>query len=672
MKAAGWCMILLLSAIHLPAQVPTKEIDFERLIDELLPLQDLEMNYEDIYENWMQLLSNPLDLNRATPAQLQALYLLSDQQIAALIRHREENGSFLSVYELQVVPGFSQEVIERLMHFVRVGNTSRLQEVWMPSAGYVLSRWERGLEKRQGSLSTDSTTRFVGSPNKLYQRIRLQKPQAYTAGITAEKDAGEEFRFSGSQYGFDFTSGHLQAQNLGPVKVLTLGDFQAQFGQGVILGGGFGLGKGGETILTARRSTLGFLPYTSVLESGFFRGAGITAEVSRNVFLHAMYSHNLRDGRLAGDSLQLIVTSLPLAGLHRTPAEQALRRTVSEINQAAILQYQLKHLDAGIIWHHSRFGEAISRNPNRYNQFAFNGRQNENIGAFLSYNYKNFSLFAEHGYTRGRGHGTVAGILGNLSEGLAVAIHLRNFQRDFITLYSNAFCEGTLPQNELGLYWGFRYTLNKRVALQGYIDQFRFPWLRFRAYAPGTGQELLARINWTPSKKVSVFVQYRNEQKDRNTTADHPIYQAIPGRRRNLWLNADYGEGVFRFKSRLQWSSFSIAAQKTTGLVLLQDISYKSRRVGVTMRYALFDTDDFDNRQYAYERDVWLAFSLPALAGRGIRQYAMLQYDLTRRCTIWLRWSVTRYTDRTTISSGVNQISGPVQNDFKIQVRFGF
>ena len=60
MKAAGWCMILLLSSIHLAAQVPTKEIDFERLIDELLPLQDLEMNYEDIYENWMQLLSNPL------------------------------------------------------------------------------------------------------------------------------------------------------------------------------------------------------------------------------------------------------------------------------------------------------------------------------------------------------------------------------------------------------------------------------------------------------------------------------------------------------------------------------------------------------------------------------------------------------------------------------------
>jgi hypothetical protein len=665
-------MAILLLAGGLSAQPNTqKEVNFERLVDELLPLQDLDLNYEDVYENWMQLLSNPLDLNRATKAQLEALFLLTDAQIAALLRHRAESGRFVSLYELQAIPGFTPELIERLALLISI-TYSPFRQMWRRPEGYWVGRWERRVEPRLGFISMDSTQRFAGSPDKFYQRLRVQQSNLYSLGFTAEKDAGEAMEITQRQAGFDYLSAHLQLKNLGRLKNLTLGDFQAQFGQGLLLGGGFGLGKGGETILTARRSTLGFLPYSSVLESGFFRGAAATVALAKNLFVHGLISQNKRDGRLQADSLESFVSSLPLAGLHRTPSERATRRTVGETNQAAVLQYQSNQLEAGLSWHHTQFSAAVLRPARVYNQFAFSGAQIQNIGAFASYTYKNFSLFGEHGRTLGGGHGTVAGTLANLSERLAVAWHVRHFQRDFLSLYSNAFSENTTPQNEQGVYWGFRYQFSKKVALQGYVDQFRFPWLRFRAYAPGQGHEYLSRFSWAPSKSIRLFAQYRYERKDRNIPSEQTTYQVAAGSRQNVWLNADYGDGAFQFKTRVQWSQFQIQDRTSNGLLLLQDVAFKNKRFTAAMRYAVFDTEDYDNRQYVYERDVWLAFSLPALAGRGIRQYALLQYDVSRTCTIWLRWSITRYANQTSISSGVDQIAGSVVNDLKFQVRFGF
>lgn len=68
----------------------------------------------------------------------------------------------------------------------------------------------------------------------------------YSIGITAEKDAGEQLYWGPSQkhYGFDFVSPHVQLMHRGRLKNLIIGHYQAQVGQGLLLGGNFGFGKG--------------------------------------------------------------------------------------------------------------------------------------------------------------------------------------------------------------------------------------------------------------------------------------------------------------------------------------------------------------------------------------------------------------------------------------------
>src|SRR5690606_17089870 len=105
---------------------------------------------------------------------------------------------------------------------------------------------------------------------------------------------------------------------------------------------------------------------------------------------------------------------------------------------------------------------------------------------------------------------------------------------------------------------------------------------------------------------------------------------------------------------------------------VMQDVALDAGNFKFAARYALFDTDDYDNRQYVYERDAWLSFSLPAYFGVGKRTYIMASYAFRKHVTCWIRFAHTRYTDRDNIGSGYDRISGNQRNDIKFQVRYKF
>src|SRR5690606_24637065 len=134
--------------------------------------------------------------------------------------------------------------------------------------------------------------RYLGDPNDLYARFRMQHPKDFSLGFTLDKDAGEEFRWDPStkRYGFNFLSYHFTLFDKGRWKTVALGDYRVQFGQGLVFGSGYSAGKGAETITTVRRSSLGIRPYTSVTEFGYFRGAAATYSLG-NVEISGLYSN---------------------------------------------------------------------------------------------------------------------------------------------------------------------------------------------------------------------------------------------------------------------------------------------------------------------------------------------------------------------------------------------
>jgi hypothetical protein len=314
----------------------------------------------------------------------------------------------------------------------------------------------------------------------------------------------------------------------------------------------------------------------------------------------------------------------------------------------------------------------VSKAVSVYNQFAFSGARNLNAGLFYNYNVNNFCLFGEFAQTAGSGRALVTGAIGSLTSRFDFAILVRHFDRNYHSFYANPFSENSKPQNETGVYWGVKYKWNRRLSFAGYVDVFRFPWLSFRRYAPSEGYEWLARITFQPSRKVQIFAQMRHENKARNRSEESVQYIIAKGQKTNLWASMNYAEGPMRIRTRIQYSTFHFAENKSNGIVLLQGVGFEFGKFQVTGHYALFQTDDFDNRQYVYENDVYLAFSLPSYDGTGVRSMVMIEYKMSKRCALYLRYAKAHYRDKSEIGSGLEKIEGNVKNDVKFQAVLRF
>ncbi|WP_223271776.1 helix-hairpin-helix domain-containing protein [Algoriphagus ratkowskyi] len=661
-------------------------------MERLFPVQDEDLDYESIYEVLLQLYLNPIDVNRASAEILAGSYLLDPLQISNLISYRAKFGMLISLYELQAVPGFDLKTIEQILPFLTLGagSSNQTQTFWKrittEEQAYFILRHRRTWETRKGFTPPDTSStgkissRYLGDPNEFYLRFRIQHSRDFSLGFTLDKDPGEPFTWDGktARYGFNFLSFHFTKYYVGKWKTIALGDFQAQFGQGLVFGAGYSLGKGAETVPTVRRSSIGILPYTAALEFGFFRGAGITYQSGKwQSSLIASYAP--RDGRTSSslDTLSkedLTISSFNQSGLHRTSSELETKNQFREINLGGNIQFTSGKLQAGSNYLFTKFDRSWIKEPTLYNQFDFAGKSNQVGSIYLNYNWKNFFLFGESAISQSAGRGNVLGFISSLSKEVDFSLLWRKYDKDFHSFYANSFSESTRPVNEQAVYLGISIKPIPKWKINFYYDYFKFPWLRYRVYAPSKGYEWLGRLTFQPKRNLTAFLQIREEQKDRNLSdSGEPAlpYQIRPLNKINGLLSLEYQVSkTFFFRSRILFSRVNFNDQKSSGFMILQDAQYSFSKFRVTGRVALFDTDDYDTRLYAFENNVLWTFSIPAFSGQGMRYYLLAQYKINSQFTTYFRFSRTAYTDREVISSGLQEISGSIQSETTVLLRY--
>lgn len=667
-----------------------QEFDLEDFIESNFSVQDENTNYEDIYEALFQLYQSPINLNNANRQDLQSLLLLSNIQINEFLDHRAKNGDLLSIYELQAIPEFELKTIYEILPFVSVRETGLqadnrplLQRILNEENNYLMIRSDRTLEQKRGYVSSEERERqYLGDPYRIYARFRVKHTDDFSIGFTTEKDAGEQFKWDPTrdQYGMDFWSFHAQLENQGRLKNIVLGDYQLQFGQSLLFGAGFAIGKGSQTVATARRSNLGILPYTSVLETNFFRGVATTLELNDYLDLTTFYSYNPINGNLELDSAQSaeeFFTSIRLTGFHRTKSELDGKNAIEAQNFGGNLLFNTKreNLNIGLNYIHTIYDRPFFRQPNKYNQFEFGGTQNQNYGLFGNYYWRNFHLFGETAISSSGGIGAIGGFIASITPSLQTSFIVRNYDKDFHTFYGTAFGESTRNINENGVYWGMKFQPFKKLTFSGYYDRFNFPWLRFRADGPSKGNEFLGRVAYSFSRQIKLYAQARVENKERNVDLEgNPnLYGLANAEKRNYILNLDVRpKGIVSLKTRAQFSEFLFDGDYSNGMAFIQDINFDFGRFRLSTRYSIFDTDNFENRQYVYEKDVLYAFSIPAYQNTGSRSYALLQYKFSKKLQIWVRYAQFNYVDRFTVGTGNEEIEGDTRSEVKVQMMVRF
>ncbi len=637
---------LWLIALFLPfLQFSQAQIQ-DRSADELLEnfFRDNEQASESDAQQFLEILenyrANPLNLNSASRDELFSLHLLNELQIENLLRYRAQFGPLLNEYELQSVPGLEVNDIRRLLTYTQVRTSLDTRNANILKGLYT---GENDLLMRWGRPDPPNYTGTVeGLPNAWAIRYRHSFDNRLRFGFTAENDPGEAFFHKSNRQGFDFYSAHLFVQNLNrTVKVVALGDYSARFGQGLLLQTGFSPGKSAETTSILRGGRK-INAYAAFGESYFFRGAATTMAFGKHLEITALYSDRRRDGNvLLPDTTELefadiTFSSLQTSGLHRTASEVADEHSLHEQVGGLSATYGWKNGQVSVNGLSIMYDKAFNPSQAAYRQFTFRGQTL--TGGSVDYNWRrrNWLLFGEAARSDNGGMAMVNGLLLSPDQHVTFSAVHRSLDRDYQSVYAAPFAETSGASNENGLFIGADIRYLRRWQLNAYADVWRHPWLRFGVSAPSQGREFLARLLWTKSRSFSVYGLWQAETKERDGNVGD-ITALVENRRDRLRLHAIYKVSkAVELRSRMEWTIYEIAdADRTHGFIAYQEAVVKPLGFPVTgtIRYAIYDTENFDTRVYAYENDLFSAISIPAFSGRGSRIYMNVHW----RVNHWLR-----------------------------------
>jgi hypothetical protein len=657
----------------------------EQALEDLASAEELETEDDSYLQQLSQLRRYKLNLNTATITDLQIFRFLNELLLLQIINYRNLMGPFLSIYELQAVPGWDVETIQRILPYVTVGPAESIftnfSKRFSSGDNSLVFRIGRVLELSRG-FTPDSTgkTRYLGSPNRLFFRYKYVYKNQLQFGIVGDKDPGEQFFRGAQRYGFDFYSMHLFARNLGIVKRLAIGDFTVNMGQGLLVYQSLAFRKSVD-VLNIKRQTEIFRPYNSAGEFNFQRGAAITLGV-KNWYLSGFVNARRisATSTLASDTSETFedfASSILTNGLHRTELEASRRFNTREFGVGGSLQYRTPKLQLGANAVHYELERPLIRQPQPYNFFQFNGKKLTGVSGEYAYTYKNVHMFGEVAFNPGGGKAMVHGLIAGVDRFVDVSLLYRKIDKNYHTLYGNAFTEGTTPINETGMFMGISIRPWKNIRIDGYADVFKFPWLRFRVDRPSEGKEFLTQLTWRPNKQVEVYVRYRTETRALNysgTSEPTRITQDIPRQNWRTHISYKVSQSVtLRARAETIWFDKGGLAEEQ-GFMVFTDFFYRPwmKPVQFNLRLQYFETDGFNSRLFAFENDVLYSFSIPPLFGKGNRWYANVNYDLTRKITLWFRIARSFYPDQTSIGSGLDQIPFNHRTDYRAQIRFLF
>ena len=252
----------------------------------------------------------------------------------------------------------------------------------------------------------------------------------------------------------------------------------------------------------------------------------------------------------------------------------------------------------------------------------------------------------------------------------------RYYERNYRSLFSNAFAEGSEPANEQGIYIGTTIKPTDFITINAFYDRFTFPWLRYLVNAPSHGTDWLTQINYSPSKKLGMYLRIRQRDKFTNYNLPDELDYIVPVQQINYRYEISYTlSRALRMRDRIEYIHFDNGTKKENGYMIYHDVILKipGKHITLTGRYALFDTDGYDSRLYTFESQIPGSYAIPAYYYRGSRTYLMINYSINRRIDLWIRWGQTYYSNQKVISAGsLTEIIGNVKSDIRAQVRITF
>ena len=620
------------------------------LSDEELTADALE-ELSDMYES---LHAMPLNINTATRDELSVLPFLTDLQIEDIHAYIYMYGPMLTLGELQLTGSLDYATRQLLRYFVYAGppleqkERIKLADVLRNGRTEIVARMDIPLYLRDG-FRYHSPEELERYPNRAYLGGRLSHNlrcsfnwhNRIRFGISADKDAGDR--------GYDFGSPYLLLKDMGVVRELALGNFKAQFGQGLLLGGGFSVGKS-MALSSMSRQTQGLRPHSSTQEYGYQRGGGVALGWGHTIFT-LLASRTPIDATLKGDT---IISSLKEDGYHRTRLELSKKHNARLSTLALNMRYSFRGLKLGV----TAMTESLSLPYKGHGRFS-------GVSADCSLNRARYSLQAELSLLDSK-PALIASQTFRLGNGWTANAVVRHYCPEYMSLHSNAMAEGSV-QNETGLLTGFAHS-GRSLKVSGYADLFMHPQPRYGASAPSNGMDLRMEADWRAGRRDAVYATARFKAKQKDCKYTHQLEYCLTGRYRVRWTH-DCKSGA-QLKTQFFYVRYDFIAEPITNGYALTgsyERSLLDSRLDVGLTAAAFYTQSYDCRVSVYESGLRYSYNFVSLYGKGGRLAATLKYRIGNNMQLNLKAGGSYYLDRDEISSAQQRIDACHKEDISVQ-----
>ena len=560
-----------------------QDIRVEAVLEDLLNqlAEDGDLPYEDIEEELLSIAENPMDLNQVTGDDLSRLMFLSDEQIDAILIYQYEHG-FKEIYELQLIDCLKDYEIRNLLPFVRVDSLG-VEKLRGSGVQKLYFREVFHYAKHEMTLRVDARNieDFDGDPMYGKFRYRFNYQNRVQAGVTAMMATGDGRLAMGERWDY---GGYVQLKDIGPMKTIVAGNYQASFGYGLVVGSPFKRGKSAYVQSTTTTDE-GLKKFSSVGNSyNYFHGLGATARI-KWADVTAFYS--IRKEK--NEAWQHVV------GANATARWKKLKVGVTGVETIGLLGDEAR----------GERGEARGA-----------------MGANVRYNWGKVDVWGEVAASHAEqwGWGTIMGLRVNPISDLNLLAIYRYYSPEYENVYANALSSKTRIYDEHGGYLGVEY--NRLINWQ--LSFFGDVWKE--------GYETMAQANFVPQKNYKMHMRFRAKRKNEIDT-----YSA-------RW-NGMWELGQWRLKTQIDANMVYAKQKWNYGVSVFQDVEYRFARVPIVLQFRAqaFDAREWNNRVYMYENDVLYAYAIPFVYGLGGRFWLNARYKINDTFALYLRVSETIY-----------------------------
>lgn len=650
----SWFAVLSLCATEVYPQYSGTN-GWESVLETLLADEELSQDaleeLSDLYESLHEM---PLNINTATREELSMLPFLTDRQIEDIHAYIYMHGPMLTLGELQLTGSLDYNTRQLLQHFVYAGQPPakkqklKLDDILRYGRSEMVARMDIPLYLRDG-FRYHSPQELERYPNRAYLGNKLSHSLRYSfnwhnrirLGITADKDAGEQ--------GYDFLSPYLFMKDMGALKEFALGNYKAQFGHGLLLGGGFSVGKS-MALTSMNRRTQGLKPHASTQEYGYLHGAGAAVGWGHTTFT-ILAARTPMDATLKGDTL---ISSFKEDGYHRTELERSKKHNISLNTLAANIRYSYRGFKVGA----TALTESLSLPYKGHNRFM-------GVSADCSLNRARYSLSAELSVLDNN-PAFIASQTFRLQNGWALNMVIRHYDAEYLALHSNALAEVSV-QNETGLLTGFAHN-SRNLQVNGYADFFIHPEPRYGASERSNGMDLRMEADWKAGRRDALYATARFKSKQKDCKYTGQLEYCLTGRYRLRWThNCISGAEL---KTQLFYVRYDFIAQPiSNGYALTQGYSRSllNERLDVCLAAAAFYTDSYDSRISVYESGLRYAYNFMSLYGKGGRLAVTIKYKPSDDIQLNIKAGGTYYLDRNEIGSAQQRIASNHKEDISVQ-----